>query len=75
MAFVPALFLSLSLSAVAQEEFDPFDPTDDDEQTGLAIGTRIPDFQAIDQNGDSRDFDSIKGPNGAMLLFYRSADW
>ncbi|MEW5978976.1 MAG: hypothetical protein AB1898_24540 [Acidobacteriota bacterium] len=42
---------------------------------GLKVGERIPTFEALDQNGTRRDFNSIRGPNGAMLLFYRSADW
>ncbi len=42
---------------------------------GLAIGERIPEFRAPDQNGTMRDFDSIRGPKGAVFTFYRSADW
>jgi peroxiredoxin len=44
-------------------------------RTGVAVGEKIPPFEALDQNGRSWTFDSIKGPNGAVLLFYRSADW
>ena len=62
-------------SASGQEVFDPFDPTDDDSQTGVPVGEQIPSFAAIDQHGESRSFDDIKGPNGAVLLFHRSADW
>ena len=43
--------------------------------TGPKIGERIPDFAALDQNGALVGFDDIKGPNGAMILFHRSADW
>ncbi len=68
------LFL-LTTPAMAQEVFDTPDPLDDHMQTGPAVGEKIPAFQARDQNGRSRDFDSIKGPKGAFLLFYRSADW
>jgi hypothetical protein len=35
----------------------------------------LPDFRLPDQNGAIRDFQSIRGPRGAMLVFYRSADW
>ena len=34
-----------------------------------------PMFEAVDQHGARRSFDDIKGPAGAMILFYRSADW
>ena len=59
----------------AQEDFDPFDPLDDDAQTGVAVGAKIPDFEAVDQQGKSVGFDAIKKENGAVLLFHRSADW
>jgi hypothetical protein len=36
---------------------------------------RIPDFSLPDQSGSSRTFADIRGPNGAMVVFYRSADW
>lgn len=44
-------------------------------RTGPAIGSAIPKFEAPDQNGRVRTFDSIAGPKGALLVFYRSADW
>jgi hypothetical protein len=43
--------------------------------TGPEIGARIPMFAAVDQHGARRHFDDIKGQAGAMILFYRSADW
>ena len=43
--------------------------------TGPEIGERIPLIEAVDQHGVRRDFDDIVGPAGAMILFYRSADW
>jgi hypothetical protein len=69
-------FPSLVLAAVlAQEPFDTDDPLDADFRTGIEIGARIPDFGARDSNGKIWDFDAIKGPKGALLHFYRSADW
>ena len=43
--------------------------------TGPEVGERIPMFEAVDQHGVRRSFEDIKGPAGAMILFYRSADW
>lgn len=43
--------------------------------TGPAPGTRVPDFEAPDQNGTRHSLRSIMGPKGAMLVFFRSADW
>ncbi len=42
---------------------------------GPQVGERVPDFALADQFGDTHDLASIMGPNGAMLLFHRSADW
>ena len=44
-------------------------------KTGPEVGQPIPAFKAVDQNGDARTFDDLKGPNGLLLLFHRSADW
>jgi AhpC/TSA family len=42
---------------------------------GPQVGQPVPDFNLKDQNGHSRSLESIMGPKGAMLVFYRSADW
>lgn len=44
-------------------------------ETGPEIGSRVPDFEALDQNGTRQTLQSIMGPKGAMLVFFRSADW
>jgi hypothetical protein len=46
-----------------------------DIKTGPEVGQRVPDFSAIDQNGRNHTLTSIMGPKGAMLVFFRSADW
>jgi len=76
MRFLALLSILLMTPAIhAQEDFDPFDPTDDDAQVGLKVGAKIPEFRAVDQNGKVWDFDALKGPKGAVLVFHRSADW
>ena len=42
---------------------------------GPQVGERVPDFSLKDQNGKIWTLQSIMGPKGAMLVFYRSADW
>jgi AhpC/TSA family len=42
---------------------------------GPQVGQRVPDFNLKDQTGKARTLESILGPKGAMLVFYRSADW
>jgi cytochrome oxidase Cu insertion factor (SCO1/SenC/PrrC family) len=44
-------------------------------QLGPQVGERVPDFSLPDQNGQLRTLNSIMGPNGALLLFHRSASW
>jgi hypothetical protein len=43
--------------------------------TGPAVGSTVPDFAAEDQAGRTQTLKSIMGPRGAMLVFFRSADW
>ncbi len=43
--------------------------------TGPAVGTRVPDFRAVDQMGRTQDLKSIIRQKGALLVFFRSADW
>jgi len=42
---------------------------------GLAVGQEAPAFSLHDQTGRTQTLDSLKGPNGTVLLFFRSADW
>ena len=42
---------------------------------GPQVGEQIPDFRLADQNGTEWTRESILGPNGAFILFHRSADW
>ena len=42
---------------------------------GLAVGQKAPAFSARDQFGRVQTLDSLKGTNGTVLLFFRSADW
>jgi hypothetical protein len=70
-----SLSVALAAAIVAQEPFDTDDPLDADFRTGVPIGARIPDFRLEDPNGSVWNFEAVKGPKGALLHFYRSADW
>ena len=43
--------------------------------SGTEVGKRIPSFRAPDQTQKMRDFNSIRGPKGALIVFFQSADW
>ena len=42
---------------------------------GLAVGQKAPAFSIRDQFGRTQTLDTLKGINGTVLLFFRSADW
>lgn len=42
---------------------------------GLAVGQKAAAFSLHDQFGRTQTLDSLKGANGTVLLFFRSADW
>jgi peroxiredoxin len=42
---------------------------------GLSVGQKAPDFSARDQFGKQQTLETLKGPKGTVLLFFRSADW
>jgi len=44
-------------------------------KTGPEVGSRLPSFEALDQNGRPQNLKTILGPKGALLVFFRSADW
>ena len=43
--------------------------------TGPEVGAKIPTLEARDQHGELRSFADLRGPEGLLLLFYRTADW
>lgn len=42
---------------------------------GLSVGQKAPAFSTHDQFGRIQTLDTLKGKNGTVLLFFRSADW
>jgi hypothetical protein len=58
-------FLALTTTALCAQSI----------KTGPEVGQQVPAFSATDQNSRIQDLKSIMGPKGAMLVFFRSADW
>ena len=74
----PASPLALALLAVlfAQTAAKSQSPARIDvSKLGPQVGERVREFTLKDQNGKPRTLQSIMGPKGVMLVFYRSADW
>ena len=42
---------------------------------GLTVGQRAPTFSLRDQFGHLQTLETLRGKNGTVLLFFRSADW
>jgi hypothetical protein len=66
-----ALATSMSGVACEAQSRTPVDVA----SLGPQVGEQVPAFSLPDQNGQIQTRDSILGPNGAILLFHRSADW
>jgi cytochrome oxidase Cu insertion factor (SCO1/SenC/PrrC family) len=47
----------------------------DVETLGPKVGELLPDFSLPDQHGQQRSMKSLIGANGAVIVFFRSADW
>jgi hypothetical protein len=63
-------FLALGFGSEESSAQEPPAPS-----VGLNVGQKIPPFLAHDQNGHDVSSESLKGANGTVLLFFRSADW
>ena len=42
---------------------------------GPQVGEQMPYFNLPDQNGLRHTLETVRGPNGSLILFHRSADW
>jgi hypothetical protein len=47
----------------------------DTSKLGPQVGAVVPAFTGVDQFGKTHTLASTYGPKGAMLVFFRSADW
>jgi hypothetical protein len=47
----------------------------DIDSLGPQVGASVPPFSGIDQFNRSQSLQSVAGPEGTMLVFFRSADW
>jgi hypothetical protein len=66
MLAFPAFLLALGLSA---------DGAAGPPEVGPALGQPLPSFELVDQAGKQRGFEDLRGPEGLVLVFFRSADW
>ncbi len=69
---VPRVALLASVALVAAETAGGQSTVPD---AGPAVGSVAPAFEAVDHAGETRTFEDLAGPDGLLLLFFRSADW
>ncbi len=76
LAVMTALGLAAAgmVFAVGSDEMQSRTPIDV-ASLGPQVGELVPAFSLPDQNGQIQTRESILGPNGAILVFHRSADW
>ncbi len=71
---VSCLAFGIATNAAPQQPSTSAKPPDV-QKLGPQVGTRVPDFSLPDQRGQTRTLQSLMGPKGLMLVFFRSADW
>ena len=64
-------FAGVAMPGAQQTARAPIDVS----RLGPQVGLQVPDFSLKDQNGKTWTRQSILGSKGAMLVFFRSADW
>jgi cytochrome oxidase Cu insertion factor (SCO1/SenC/PrrC family) len=71
---VAVLFLA-GMSAVASGQENTSTNRALAPSVGLEVGQQAPTFALPDQFGHEHTNETLKGPKGTVLLFFRSADW
>jgi hypothetical protein len=64
--WIAGLLITLALQAGPAIDLDAIGPR---------VGETAPEFELRDQHGTPHTLSSLAGPNGTMLVFFRSADW
>jgi len=59
----------------ARQQSNPPAQTVDLERLGPQVGEALPEFSLRDQGGQVHSLKSLLGPKGAVIVFFRSADW
>ena len=75
MKFTLAILWSLCfLALVSAQDNSPSKPRPSP-AFGLEVGQKAPAFSSRDQFGHGQSNETLKGSEGTVLLFFRSADW
>jgi hypothetical protein len=69
------LTLAPAVGRAARQPSNTPAPSVDVEKVGPRVGDAVPEFSLRDQGGRIRSLKSLLGPKGAVIVFFRSADW
>ena len=62
--------IAAAMPGLAQPSKTPLGPT-----IGMETREKAPSFRLKDQFGHEQSNETLRGTNGTVLLFFRSADW
>jgi cytochrome oxidase Cu insertion factor (SCO1/SenC/PrrC family) len=68
------LFLISCLALAVNRSLDAAKPAPE-EQTGIKVGEKAPEFSLKDQQGVERSLKDLLKQDKVALVFYRSAEW
>jgi hypothetical protein len=69
------LILAPAVGFAGRQQSNTPDPMVDVETVGPRVGDALPEFSLRDQGGHMRTLTSLLGSSGAVIVFFRSADW
>jgi cytochrome oxidase Cu insertion factor (SCO1/SenC/PrrC family) len=69
------LALAPAVGFAARQQSNTLAAAVDIETLGPQVGDALPEFSLRDQRGQARSLKSLLGPDGAVIVFFRSADW
>jgi len=70
-----AILFAVALSGFAAGQDNRSAPRTPPPSIGIEVGQRAPAFSLPDQFGHEQSNATLKGSQGTVLLFFRSADW
>ena len=68
------LALGPAVGSAARQQQNPVEMVDV-ETVGPKVGETLPEFSLRDQGGQVHSLKSLLGSKGAVIVFFRSADW
>ena len=75
MKIAPAILLFTGVLALAAEQESLSTQSRRAPSIGLEIGQQAPAFAVPDEFGQQQTNQTLRGANGTVLVFFRSADW